>query len=95
MTEARVASEREDQRARATNVRSPRRTRTHVRARIYTPRCKKLVRAFIRKCERAIKQIRMEFHDEKGSARVHGRSEIARNAQSMKKLHFNASLLRN
>lgn len=27
--------------------------------------CKKLVPAFIRDCERAIKQIRMEFHDEK------------------------------
>lgn len=32
------------------------------------PYCKKLVLAFIRDCERAIKQIRMEFHDEKGSA---------------------------
>jgi len=29
--------------------------------------CKKLASAFIRDCERAIKQIRMEFHDEKGT----------------------------
>lgn len=61
-------------RARATNVcgRRDAYVRILIRACIYAC-CKKLVPAFIRDCERAIKQIRMEFHDEKGSARARAR----------------------
>jgi len=90
------AREREREReSRACDERAVATTHTYACMYIHAALYKKLVPAFIRDCERAIKQIRMEFHDEKGSASAHERSEIARNAQSMKKLHFNASLLRN